>query len=454
MAATIFLGAIEPILKNDGTVNQSGTIEFYSPNTAFAIPKAVYADADLTTSLGSIVTLNAAGTIYCFQDGNYDIKIKDSDGGLIRSVQNISPEAALLSPIPNILANGGFESGDLSSWTLFEFGSGPTTVDAVDQREGTYSLKFTSIGLGGGHVTSQLFAVSTQREIQVGFSLRSSLAACRNTAEVRWFDVDKNFISATTIYDDSSTNPTSWGSFQYIVVPIASAYWASVRLTGCDPSVVVAATTRFDDVKVFNNTTRQTMLAANNTWTGNNTYQGKSTFTGPLQGAIPLIFEGATEDNFETSVAVTDPTADRTVTIPDATGTVGLTASASVAATGTSTTECPTIATLTDHDAVPKYIGRLTDLASSPPTESNIVNRLGTITPSRNAQGDHTISWVNALNNLVVQLTTESNTTANARFISVRNGASTTALRLLSEDAGATLQDVTTIYITIWGELA
>ena len=37
-----------------------------------------------------------------------------------------------------------------------------------------------------------------------------------------------------------------------------------------------------------------------------------------------IIFEGATADDFETTITVTDPTADRTITIPDATGTVSL----------------------------------------------------------------------------------------------------------------------------------
>jgi len=37
-----------------------------------------------------------------------------------------------------------------------------------------------------------------------------------------------------------------------------------------------------------------------------------------------LTFEGATDDSFETTLAVTDPTADRTVTLPNATGTVVL----------------------------------------------------------------------------------------------------------------------------------
>ena len=38
-----------------------------------------------------------------------------------------------------------------------------------------------------------------------------------------------------------------------------------------------------------------------------------------------IVFEGATNDGFETTITVTDPTADRTITFPDATGTVLMT---------------------------------------------------------------------------------------------------------------------------------
>ena len=48
-------------------------------------------------------------------------------------------------------------------------------------------------------------------------------------------------------------------------------------------------------------------------------------------------FEGATADSFETFVVVTDPTADRTITLPDATGTVALTSDITVTASSTNT---------------------------------------------------------------------------------------------------------------------
>jgi hypothetical protein len=45
---------------------------------------------------------------------------------------------------------------------------------------------------------------------------------------------------------------------------------------------------------------------------------------GVLSAPGNIIFEGATANDYETTLAITDPTADRTITIPDATGTVQL----------------------------------------------------------------------------------------------------------------------------------
>jgi hypothetical protein len=53
------------------------------------------------------------------------------------------------------------------------------------------------------------------------------------------------------------------------------------------------------------------------------TLTGIVTATGAVfAGGSPLVFEGATANDFETTFAITDPTADRTITFQDATGTV------------------------------------------------------------------------------------------------------------------------------------
>ena len=59
------------------------------------------------------------------------------------------------------------------------------------------------------------------------------------------------------------------------------------------------------------------------------------TFTGLTINGSSIIFEGSVADNFETTLTVTNPTADRTITLPDAAGTVALLSSLSVGAEGT-----------------------------------------------------------------------------------------------------------------------
>ena len=48
------------------------------------------------------------------------------------------------------------------------------------------------------------------------------------------------------------------------------------------------------------------------------------TMTGNLElgAGIVIVFEGATANDYETTLTVTDPTADRTITLPNETGTV------------------------------------------------------------------------------------------------------------------------------------
>ena len=46
--------------------------------------------------------------------------------------------------------------------------------------------------------------------------------------------------------------------------------------------------------------------------------------------ASSIVFEGATADAHETTVTVTDPTADRTITIPNETGTMLTTGSSNI----------------------------------------------------------------------------------------------------------------------------
>ncbi|SVE62206.1 uncharacterized protein METZ01_LOCUS515060, partial [marine metagenome] len=55
-----------------------------------------------------------------------------------------------------------------------------------------------------------------------------------------------------------------------------------------------------------------------------------------LSGASPLVLEGSSDDDSETTIMVTDPTEDRTITLPNTTGTVITTGNmSSITSTGT-----------------------------------------------------------------------------------------------------------------------
>jgi len=72
---------------------------------------------------------------------------------------------------------------------------------------------------------------------------------------------------------------------------------------------------------------------------GNLTVQGTTTTVNSTEVNVQnaFVFEGVTADDFETTLTVTDPTADRTITLPDATGTVALTSDLTSYITASST---------------------------------------------------------------------------------------------------------------------
>ena len=107
----------------------------------------------------------------------------------------------------------------------------------------------------------------------------------------------------------------------------SDAYETSLAVT--DPTA--DRTITFPDASGTVVTTTATQTLTNKTLTSptinGGTFSGSFTGTQDLtglvmSGASPLVFEGATADAYETTLAFTDPTADRTLTLPNATDTL------------------------------------------------------------------------------------------------------------------------------------
>lgn len=78
-----------------------------------------------------------------------------------------------------------------------------------------------------------------------------------------------------------------------------------------------------------------------------------------------VVFEGASTDDFETSLSVTDPTADRTVSIPDASGVVVLDTATQTLTNKTLTSPILTTPQINDTSADHKYIFAVSELTAN-----------------------------------------------------------------------------------------
>ncbi len=111
---------------------------------------------------------------------------------------------------------------------------------------------------------------------------------------------------------------------QSIVFEGTTADASELTLTAGEPTA--------DRVVTLPNATT-TLVGTDTTDTLTNKTLTSPTVSGLTLSDASIVFEGATADAFETTITVTDPTADRTITFPNASGTVALADSVDATAT-------------------------------------------------------------------------------------------------------------------------
>ena len=158
------------------------------------------------------------------------------------------------------------------------------------------------------------------------------------------------------------------------------------------------------------------------TESGSQTLTNK-TLTSPVVDGSGVIFEGATADAYETTLAVVDPTADRTITLPNATGTVALTSDLSSFLTSAVTS----IAGTTNEVAVSASTGSVT---VSLPQDVTIARHL-TVTGDLTVNGDTTTLSTTTLevedkNIVVAKVASPTDTTADGAGITVKGATDKT----------------------------
>ena len=113
MSTTQFLGSKFKSFKGDGTVNASGTVEFFEPGGAFSIYVSSYSDSSLVTPNSNTVTLDSAGEADIWVGVVADVRIRDSAGVTVDTFLNWNPASMPVTAVTTATTLTASSSGTL-----------------------------------------------------------------------------------------------------------------------------------------------------------------------------------------------------------------------------------------------------------------------------------------------------------------------------------------------------
>ena len=291
--------------------------------------KPTYSDQALTVANANpvIADSNGEAQVWLKDDALYKIVINDSSDVLISSTDNVGSLATttITQGNYNSVNNGSVETdtdsdGVPDDWTLSITSGSTIAIDATDQAHGLNSLKFVGGSSGAGTATSAFFSVQASKELGILFSLKASLATVTQTVKILWYTSAKAAasVASTTVYNVTTTAPTTWTEQVLTATAGSDAKYGKIEISGSSSS----GTTNYDDIWVGDNIIYGDAVQTLSNKTLLSPALTSPTLTSPIIDGTGAIFEGSTADAFETTLTVTDPTADRVVTIQDSTDTL------------------------------------------------------------------------------------------------------------------------------------
>jgi hypothetical protein len=95
----------------------------------------------------------------------------------------------------------------------------------------------------------------------------------------------------------------------------------------------------------FNDLNSNGTFNANGAVNIGNSSADRVTFNSQIEGGTPLVFQGSADDGNATTLAVTNPTGNNTITLPNSSGTVAVSATGPISLNASGAISCPTCAT-------------------------------------------------------------------------------------------------------------
>jgi hypothetical protein len=285
------------------------------------------------TAEGTAVGLTVGQPLPAAATGNSRYYLVVSEAGTITSGN--APQVALTPP-DIVLSNGtSWTEIDVSQTITAQVASNVSftpagSISSANVQLAIQELDTEKLPIAGGTVTGNLeigTAGSLSFEGSTSNAFETTLAVTDPTAD-RTITLPN--ISGTVITTGDTGTVTSTMLLDGTI--LNADINASAAIEGS--KIVAATTSLIGAVQLSDSTSTTSSVLAATPTAVKAAYdlaaaalpKSGGTVTGNLEigTAGSLTFEGATADAFETTVAVVDPTADRTITLPDATGTVAL----------------------------------------------------------------------------------------------------------------------------------
>lgn len=240
-----------------------GKLYTYAPGTL--TDKAAYTNYARTVEATNPIILDSNGECDVFLDGTYDLVLRDEDDVLIWTVPNYNERAELAAPAgtgtapdaEGTILNPSFEydedaDNDPDNWTIVRVNDIDIVSDA--STHGKYSLKFTSPGgapgvSGAGTATSDKFTAKGGVTYNLLFDLVSSVADVHNVIKVNEYNAALGSVASTTVYNDSTTNPTSFTTFLVEITLAATTRYVEIVADLCNLDDPTAGTAHIDNFR-------------------------------------------------------------------------------------------------------------------------------------------------------------------------------------------------------------